>query len=141
MRNVSDFEGMDGRGDEFADTVEMRTVHADVEVRAQRLGEFLAQEHAQRPARNPTHNLADEVALGDGVVAASRTRLQPGRLGGEEFRHPIPVVPAMSGVDLVKTRQAGELLQVGELLLVSALVPSRVAAFAHLVHLCLALAS
>ena len=98
---------LDGRGDEFADAVEMRRVHADVEVRAQRLGEFLAQERAQRPARDPPHDLADEVALSDGVVATGCTRLPPGRLGGEEFRHPIPVVPDVSGVDLVETRQAG----------------------------------
>ena len=74
---------------------------------AKRLGEFLAQERAERTTRDPPHHLADQVALGDGVVAARRARLPPRRLRREAFRDGIPVVPDVRGVDVVEPGQAG----------------------------------
>ena len=52
----------------------------------------VGEELAERLAGDPPHDLAHEVALGDGVVARRRARLPPRRLGGEQRRRLVPVV-------------------------------------------------
>ena len=59
---------------------------ADVEVGAERPGDLLGEERAERPPGDPPDDLADEVALVERVVARRGARLPPRRLGGEHRR-------------------------------------------------------
>ena len=57
---------------------------ADVEIGAERSGDLRSEERAERLARDAPDQLAEQVALRDGVVARRRARLPPRRLRGEE---------------------------------------------------------
>ena len=66
---------------------------ADVEVGAERPGDLLGEELADGGAAgDPADDLADEVALGEGVVAGRGAGLPQRRLRGEERGRLLPVV-------------------------------------------------
>ena len=58
----------------------------DVEVGAERRGDLVAEERAERRAGDAPHDLADQVAVRQRVVAVGGAGLPPRRLGGERRR-------------------------------------------------------
>ena len=71
------------RRDHVRDPVVLARREADVEVGIERLGDLAVEELADRLAGDAPDDLADEVALGHGVVARPGAGLPPRRLGGE----------------------------------------------------------
>ena len=65
---------------------------ADPEVDAERLGDGLAEERAERAAGDPAHQLADRPAEVDHVVAVAGARLPERLLGLQAGDHAVPVV-------------------------------------------------
>ena len=106
MRISLGFSGMRQRGRRHheRDAVVALGRSADVEVGAERAGDLLREERADRLARDAAHDLADEVALRDRVVARRGARLPPRRLRGEQGRALLPVVEVVAGHRLVPTR-------------------------------------
>ena len=78
------------RRDHLRDAVVVLRRRADVEVGAERSRDLLREERADRLAGDPAHDLADEVALRDRVVAGRRARLPPRLLRGEQRGAPCP---------------------------------------------------
>ena len=78
-----------------------------MEVESERAGHFLGEEGAERAAADPAHDLADQVAVGDGVVAVGGSGLPEGLLGGERFGHRVPGPHLFPGQRGVQRRQAG----------------------------------
>ncbi len=64
---------------------------ADPEVDAERLGDLVLEERAERLAAHPSYELADGPAEVDEVVAVASSRLPEGRLGGDAFDYLVPV--------------------------------------------------
>ncbi len=81
---------------------------ADVEVGAQRLGDLLAEEGPERLAGDPPHHLADQVALGDRVVAAAPCPApSSGAWAASSDGDLLPVVEVLRGDRLRPAGQAG----------------------------------
>ena len=78
------------RRDHVGDAVVVLRAEADVEVGAERPGDLLGEERADRCAGDAADDLADEVALRDRVVAGRGARLPPRLLRGEQRRSPSP---------------------------------------------------
>src|SRR5438552_9371411 len=77
---------------EFGDATIVRGIETDVKISAERVGDFLAEERAERAPVDASHEFALEVPLGDGVVTHNGPGLPPRSLGGE-------VVAALRPVD------------------------------------------
>ena len=77
----------------------------------ERPGHPLPEEGADRLARDPAHDFADEVALGDGVIARRRARLPPRLLGGQQAGGLLPVVEILDGHRLRPAGQPGGVAQ------------------------------
>ena len=56
---------------------------------------------------HPSHDLADQVAVGVGVVGVARPGLPPRRGGGERRRHPVPVPQVVVGQRFAQRRHPG----------------------------------
>jgi hypothetical protein len=80
-------------------------VQSDVEVGVQRFRHLLTEERADAPARDPAHDLALQVPLGDAVIPRRRSWLPPRRLTGELGNDPVPVVQILSLHGRVEARQ------------------------------------
>ena len=74
------------RRDHDRHPVVLRLGQADVEVGAQRPGDLGGEPGPDGGAGDPAHDLADQVALGDGVVARRGAGLPPRLLGGQQPR-------------------------------------------------------
>ena len=68
-------------------------------------GDFLAEELANRPAVDAAHELADQVPVGQRVIAVGGPRFPPGRFVGERGRHRRPVVEGLARQRLADPRQ------------------------------------
>ena len=88
-------------GDQLADAVVAFRARADVKVCVQRLGQLPAKELPEALAGHPAHHFADEMALGQGVVAARRARLPPRGLAGQGVHHFLPVIDVFVGHRLI----------------------------------------
>ena len=75
-----------------------RRVQADVEVGAERAGDLVPEEGAQRPPVDAPQDLPLQVPLGDGVVAGRRPRLPPRRLRLEALDDGVPVVERLAAI-------------------------------------------
>ena len=82
----------DAGGNEFAHPAIVGRIQADMEIRAQGLGDLFAKELPDEAAGNPSYDFALEVALGHGVIARARAGFPPGCLGGEARADCVPVV-------------------------------------------------
>ncbi len=97
------------------DAMELRGRQADVEVGAQRPRDLRGEELAQALAGDAPDHFADQVAVGQRVVARGRPGLPPGRLRGQPGGGLVPVVQVVDGDRLVPARDArGVRQQAGE---------------------------
>ena len=83
----------------------------DVRVESEWCGHFVGEESANRAAVDPPDDLADEPAVGDGVVAVRRARLPARRLGGQAGAHRLEVVALVDRRRVVERRKAGLVTQ------------------------------
>ena len=86
--------------------MELRGRQADVEVGAQRPRNVRGKELTQALAGDAPDHFADQVAVGQHVVARGRPGFPPGRLGGQQGGRLVPVVQVLEGDWLVPARDA-----------------------------------
>ena len=98
---------MGGGGMTFEHAVVLAGRQANVKVGFERLGHLPGEERADGVARDAAHDLTDEVALRQRVVARGRARLPPRRLGGEPGRAELPVGELLGDERLLPAAQAG----------------------------------
>ncbi len=76
-----------------------------MEVGLERFGDLAREVRPDRVARDAADDLADEVALREGVVARRRARFPPGRLGRQARRAQVPVGELLGGERLLPSAQ------------------------------------
>ena len=86
--------------------VELRRRQADVEVGAQRPRDLRGEELAEAPAGDAPDHFADQVAVGQCVIARGRPGFPPGRLRRQHGGRLVPVVHVVDGDRLVPARDA-----------------------------------
>ena len=96
-----------GRRHQLGDALVVHRVESDVEVGAERFGDFLAEEGADGAAVDAPHELALQEPLGDRVVSDRGARLPPRRLLGEVGADLVPLVEIRGGERRVEAREAG----------------------------------
>ena len=79
---------------------------SDEEVGTQRLGHLTGEPGADRVSGDAAHDLSDQVALGQGVVAGGRSGLPPRHLGGQRRDAELPIRQLLGGDRLLPTREA-----------------------------------
>ncbi len=92
----------------------------DPELEPERLGQLVVEERAEAATIDPAHHLADQVAVGERVVAVGDTGLPVGRLHLERVDHRLPrhhLVARQLGVDGGETGLVAEQPAHGDLLL------------------------
>ena len=95
------------RRHDVGDEVVLLGGQPDEELRLERLGHLAGEEGADGVPRDAADDLADEVALREGVVARCGAGLPPRRLGGEGRRALLPVGQVLGHQGLVPAAQAG----------------------------------
>ena len=103
--------GNGGGGITFATRPSCSRRRADVEVGAERSRDFVREERADRRARDPAHDLTDEIALRDRVIAGRRARLPPRLLRGQQRGRLVPVVQVVGLHRLLPARQSRAVTQ------------------------------
>jgi hypothetical protein len=96
-----------GRGDQPADPRLLLLREADPKVEAQRSGHFAGQVTAGGKTGHPADHLADQPAVGHGVVAVAGSRLPHGSLGGQRIDGRGPGQGVIAGQSFGKGGQAG----------------------------------
>ena len=86
-------------------------VQTDVEVRAEALRHLFPEKGTEALAAHPPDELAEQVAMGHGLVSAAGARLPPGRLGGEQPGAFVPVVERFQGDRRFESRQPGHVAE------------------------------
>ena len=99
------------RRDHVGDAGVVLGAGADVEVGAERAGHLVGEERAERSARHALDDLAQQVALADGVIAGLRTGLPPRGLRGVQRDELVVVEQVLLGERLIPARQPGGVAQ------------------------------
>ena len=79
----------------------------DEEVGAEDVGDLALEELSDGRAGDSSHDLADEEALGDGVIARQRAIVPPRLLGGEQRRGEVPIGQVLGRDRLLPARESG----------------------------------